>query len=447
MNFSIVNTIGGYFVVTAIALLYARTGALNLAQIGRTLAGRPADGLLVVAMTLVVCGFLCKAAVPPFHLWLADAYAVAPTPVCAFFAAVMTDMGLFGVARAYWTVFDAPFGVHERSVGLVLVWLGIVTALVGGVMALLQRHLKRMLAYSVVGHVGVMLAGIGLLASKGLAGAADMLLAHGPLTAGLFLLVGVLIAWRGAGDELALHGRGRGRASVAVPWFVAAIALAGPPYVGVYLGHALIDEAASDTGRHWVQPLLWLAEAFSSAALLRAGARVFLGLGPTRDALLPPEMSERPPPRRDALGLLTAIAAVFVAAGTVVSLVPGLAQRTIAAADRFRDRAAYANLVLHGIPMPRTPAPALRARAHDPRERCVRDHVRAAGVRSRLAWPLPPAAGRRGRPRITRALSSVRGAEGAAQRRHRRLRHVGGRRYRAHWRRLGRDPAMRAEDA
>ena len=356
VNFSIVNTIGGFFVVIAIALLYARTGALNLAQIGRTLSGQRSDGLLVVAMTLIVCGFLCKAAVAPFHLWLADAYAVAPTPVCAFFAAVMTDVGLFGVARVYWTVFDAPFGAHEQAVGHALIWLGIASALVGAFMAFLQRHLKRMLAFAVITHIGVMLAGIGLLSSKGLAGAADMLLAHGLLTAGLFLLVGVLVAWLHDGDELALYGRGRERWWLGVLWFAAAVALAGPPYIGVYLGHALIDEAASDGGRHWVQPLLWLAEAISSAALIRAGARVFLGVGHGRDSLLTPEQREQPPRRRAVLGPLTAIAAVLVLAGSLVSAVPGLEQRTVAAADRFRDRAAYANVVLHGIPMPRTPA-------------------------------------------------------------------------------------------
>ena len=87
VNFAIVNGIGGYLIVIGIALAYARTGALNLAQIGVTLTTAGGRGLVVVAMTLVVCGFLCKAAVVPFHLWLADAYAVAPAPVCAVFNA------------------------------------------------------------------------------------------------------------------------------------------------------------------------------------------------------------------------------------------------------------------------------------------------------------------------------------------------------------------------
>jgi multicomponent Na+:H+ antiporter subunit D len=350
VNFAIVNGIGGYLIVIGIALAYARTGALNLAQIGATLSTGGGRGLVVVALTLIVCGFLCKAAVVPFHLWLADAYAVAPTPVCAVFAAVMTDIGLLGVARVYWTAFSRPFAADAAAFGDLLLALGIATALLGGVMAFLQRHLKRMLAYSVMCHIGIMLAGIGLLVTKGLAGTADLLLAHAFLVAGLFLATGVLLALLQSVDELQLRGKGRRLRWLAVIWFAAALGLAGPPYVGVWAGHALIDEAAA--GRPWVPPLLWIAGALASGSLLRAGARIFLGLGAERDPLLSPEMHERPPGRGTRLAVLAPATAIMVALGVIVSVVPGLTQRTEAAAERFRDRPAYAAFVLHGTPVP-----------------------------------------------------------------------------------------------
>ena len=347
VNFAIVNGIGGYLVVIGIALAYARTGALNLAQIGHSLDAHPGSrGLVVVAMTLVVCGFFCKAAVVPFHAWLADAYAVAPAPVCAVFAAVMTDIGLLGVARVYYTVFQGPFAAHAASVGDLLLGLGIATALLGGVMALLQRHLKRMLAYSVICHVGIMLAGIGLLGAKGLAGAADLLLAHGLLTAGMFLATGLCLSVLRSVDELHLHGRGVGARWLAAFWFAGALGLAGPPYVGTYLGHSLIDDAAS--GRPWAPPLLWIAGALASASLLRAGARIFLGAGSTLDPMLSPEMESTPPRRGTRLSILAPAMGVLVGLGLLVSVVPGLAGRTIVAAARFEDRAAYVRLVLHG---------------------------------------------------------------------------------------------------
>jgi multicomponent Na+:H+ antiporter subunit D len=348
VNFAITNTVAGLLVLTGIALVYGRTGALNLAQIGRTIAAEKPDGLLVVAFTLVVCGFLCKAAVVPFQFWLADAYAVAPAPVCSIFAGAMTEVGLLGVARVYWTAFSGPFGAHPHAVGDLLLWLGVVTALVGGVMAFLQRHLKRMLAYSVVCHVGIVLAGIGLLSSRALAGGAVVLLAHGLLVAGLFLAVGVLVLQLRSVDELHLHGRGRGKPLLGAVWAAGALALAGPPYVGLFLGHSLLDDAATEAGRQWLPPLLWLAGAITSAALLRCGARIFLGAGVERDPLLSPEMEERPPARGGRPGLLLVVATALVVLGAAVSLVPGLAQRSLYGADRFRDRAAYAASVLDG---------------------------------------------------------------------------------------------------
>jgi multicomponent Na+:H+ antiporter subunit D len=350
VNFAITNTVGGFFVLIGIALLYARTGALNLAQVGTTLAGQPKGGLAIVALTLIVCGFFCKAAVVPFHFWLGDAYAVAPAPACAIFAGVMTDIGLFGIARVYWTVFAGQFGLHERAVGDALLWLGVATALVGGTMAFLQRHLKRMLADSVVCHIGIMLAGIGLFSTKGLAGAANVLVAHGLLTAGLFLTVGVLVAWLRSVDELHLFARGRDKPWLGVLWGAAAVGLVGPPYVGLFVGHSLIDDAASAGHREWLPPLLWLAGALASAALLRAGARIFLGLGVEDDPLLSPEMEEQPPRRGSHLTPLTVAAGVAIAAGFFIGLFPGLEDRTVAAAARFRDHAAYAAIVLHGRP-------------------------------------------------------------------------------------------------
>ena len=359
VNFAITNSVGGYLFAVGIALIYARTGALNLAQIGATLSHGPAGGLVIVAMTLLLCGFLIKGAVVPFHLWAADAYAVAPAPVCAVLGGVMTDIGLIGVARLYWTIFAVPFG-HGHAVGDVLLWLGIVTAVLAGAMAFLQRHLKRMLAYSVVCHIGIMLAGIGLLDTSGLAGAEVMFLAHALLTAGLFFVAGILHTDHGLIDEL--HLRGRGSWGLALVWFAGALGLVGTPYVGVYLGHALIDDGASQLGRPWVLALLWLGTSLAGAALLRAGARIFLGWGDAEDRLLGKAIEEDPLERNVLRPLLLAVAVLAVAVGAAISVVPGLGQRAEYAAARFRNTAGYAAAILHGKAMP--PPPSLPLSVH-----------------------------------------------------------------------------------
>ena len=355
INMAVTNTVGAYFILTGIALLYARTGALNLAQIGHTLVGEKRDGLVVVALTLLVVGVLIKAAIVPFHLWLADAHAVAPAPVCVLFSGVMVELGLLAVARIYWTIFDAPFGSHQHAIRGVLIVMGIVTALLGSVMCFLQSHLKRLLAYSTISHAGIMLVGIAVLDSKALAGVAMLVIGHALVKGALFLCAGIVFAELEAVDELRLHGRGRKLPVVGVLYGLGAVGMIGLPYVGLYLGHAQIDEGATLDGINWVQPLLMVAAGISAGAILRSGARVFLGWGPKEDTLLTQQDKEDPPSTEKMRGLLVVVTAVMLALGLAVSLVPGLGQRAEAGADRFRDRAAYAQFVLHGKPMPTTP--------------------------------------------------------------------------------------------
>src|SRR5438477_294276 len=149
LNFAITNTIGAFLVLSGIGLLYGRTGALNMAQVGRSL-GNTADGLVVVAFVLLLCGFAVKAALVPFHFWLADAHAVAPTPVCILFSGVMVELGLYAIARVYWTVFQAAFAPHVRELRALFLSIGVITALLGAVMCFSQRHLKRLVAVSII---------------------------------------------------------------------------------------------------------------------------------------------------------------------------------------------------------------------------------------------------------------------------------------------------------
>jgi multicomponent Na+:H+ antiporter subunit D len=348
VNFAISNTVGAYLILLGIGLLYARTGALNLAQLGHVLARHGADRLVIVAFTLLLVGFLVKAAIVPFHFWLADAHAVAPAPVCVLYSGAMVQLGLLAVARIYWTVFEAPFASHQLAIRNVLVVLGVVTALVGALMCFLQRHLKRMLAYSTISHAGIMLVGIALLDSTSLAGTAHLVLAHGLLKAGLFLVAGMLLVQLRGVDELRLHGAGRKLRLGAFLWFGGAFGLVGLPYVGVFLGHSLIDDSAES----WLPPLLMVAQAVSAAALLRAGARVFLGWGPRADPLLSREPQELPIERTAAVPVLAAVAAVAIVLGLVASVVPGLQQRAEHGADVFRDHAGYVDRVLLGATPP-----------------------------------------------------------------------------------------------
>ena len=345
-NFTVTNSIGGFMVLAGIGLLYGRTGALNLAQIGRQLDERPPDGLVVAAFTLVAVGFLVKAAAVPFHWWLADAHAVAPAPVCVLFSGVMVELGVFAFARLYWTAFEGTLGEHDLRP--VVLGLGALTALVGAVLCVLQRHLKRLLAYSTISHVGIFLLGVGLLSGDGLAGAGVYALAHGLAKGSLFLVAGILINRHGTPDELLLRGRAVGSRGAALVYAAGGLALVGPPFLGVFLGKSLLEDGALEEGQSWVVVTAIVASVLTAGAVLRAGARIFLGWGVGADPLLSPEPEEVEPLERESpqRTVLVASAGILVVGSLALGLAPGLAPRAKAGAEQFRDRHAYVDEVL-----------------------------------------------------------------------------------------------------
>src|SRR4051794_5050730 len=275
LTFAITNSIGSILLLFGIGLLYGRTGALNLAQIGRALAGGPADGLVVVSYALVAGGLLTKAAAGPFHFWTADAYAVAPTPVGLLLGGAFSELGLFGLARVHWTVFHDVLAPDEPRLRAILVGLGVVTALVGAVMCAAQHHLKRMLAFATIAHVGLFLVGIGLLDADGLAGAAVWIVGDGLVKAALFAMVGLLNDRFATVEEAALHGRGRELRGVGMLFCVGALAVASLPPFGPFLGKTLVEDAALKAGYGWVPAVMVLVSALTGGALLRVGLRVF----------------------------------------------------------------------------------------------------------------------------------------------------------------------------
>jgi multicomponent Na+:H+ antiporter subunit D len=354
-NFAVSNTIGAFLVLFGIALLYGRTGSLNLAEIGTRLTGDGKhDGLVVAAFVLITCGFLVKAAIVPFHFWLADAHAIAPAPVCVLFSGAMVELGIYAVARIYWTVFDGVLGEFQHPIRDVLIGVGCVAAVLGAVMCGMQRHIKRLLAYSTIAHAGCFLIGIALLTPDGLAGSAVYVLAHGLAKGSLFLVGGILLVAHEEIDELLLQGKGRSLPVAGVAWFVAALALASPPFLGTFTGHALIEDSASTLGYWWLPAVLAFSSIGSAAAIIRAGLRVFFGWGDDHDPLLSKEPSEGSAPSdRPSLALMQAVTLALAVAGLAVGAWPGLAANLVEAAHQFVDRTDYARVVLdHAPPAP-----------------------------------------------------------------------------------------------
>ena len=353
LNFAISNSVGAYLMLSGIALVYGRTGALNMAQIAASLARHRPDGLVVVAFLLVISGLLIKSAVVPFHFWLADAHAVAPTPVCVLFSGVMVELGLYGIARVYWSVFGTALG-HRPQISAVLEVLGLLTAVVGAVFCFRERHIKRLLAFSTISHSGLFLTGVALLTPLGLTGAAVYIAGHALVKGALFLCTGIVLHRLHSVDESSLHGRGRKLRVTGVIFTVAALGLADLPAFATWLGQGWIEDSGDALGRPWITVVFVAACVLVGGAVLRVAGGVFYGIGdpPSEDPEIAEgaseETGETEAGRSRTPLWMSAPAGLLAAAGLGVGLVPGLGRAVETAVVRFQDQAAYNATVLAG---------------------------------------------------------------------------------------------------
>ena len=365
LNFAVTNTLGSFLAVIGIALVYARTGALNIAQAGHVLSANPAhpiDGLVVVALAFLVCGFLVKAAVVPFHFWLADAYAVAPAAICIVLAGAMSELGVLGVVRVVFGVFGGPVAEHAEAVRAVLVVAGLVTALLGAVMAFAQDHLKRMLAFVTIGHVGLFLAGVAMLTAAGVGATAVYVVADGCAKAALFACVGVLQRRLGHVRMSALRGRGRGLRFTGTAFVIAALTTMGMPLTGPFLGKALVDDALSHGVGSWAVAIAIASTALIGAVLLRAAGVVFLGWGaaePHREFEPLTETLASTPVR------MWVPIVILVVAAIGVGLVPGVRRAAQVAGTQATAHTTMARVVLGDAHAPAVHGALPAPPAHD----------------------------------------------------------------------------------
>lgn len=339
-NFAVTNTVAAFMILTGITLLYSTTGALNLAQLGMLLTGRH-DRLVLTAFVFLMTGFLVKAAAVPFHFWLPDAHAVAPTSVCVLFSGIMVPLGLFGAMRVYATVFQGCFastGEHWLFVGA-----GAATAVWGAIMCFAEHHLKRLLAFSTISHVGLMTMAFGLWNKRALTGLFLYLAAHGLVKAGLFFVAGILLHRFHTVSEPALFGRGKALPCTAVLWMLGGLGLAAAPGFALYSGEGKVTSHAM-----WTEAIFLFAGALTGAAVIRVGLRVFYGLGDRGPTDRSAEVDESPETNAESHRIPWSLFfPPLLCMGAAIGLTfwPAFKDAAYASAIRFLDFRSYAHAV------------------------------------------------------------------------------------------------------
>jgi len=207
------------FLLYGIALVYGATGTTNLTLIGERAmqVGLSSNMMLVVGMALLLIGFGFKVALAPFHMWAPDVYEGAPTPITAYMAAAVKAAAFAGFLRVWLEAFS---GVTSSWHGPVW-WLAVATMLVGNLVALAQKNIKRMLAYSSIAHAGYILVAVAIATPAASSAFMFYLLAYTLATFGAF---GVIVALeRHGGSRLRIEDYA-GLWSVR-PWLAAAMAV------------------------------------------------------------------------------------------------------------------------------------------------------------------------------------------------------------------------------
>ena len=261
------------FLLYGIALVYGATGTTNLTLIGERVAqvGLSSNMMLVVGIALLIVGFSFKVALAPFHMWAPDVYEGAPTPITAYMAAGVKAAAFAGFLRVWLEAFP---GVTSSWHGPVW-WLAVITMAAGNLIALSQKNIKRMLAYSSIAHAGYIMVAIVIATPAASSAFMFYLLAYTLATFGAF---GVIVALeRNGGARLNIEdyaGLWSVKPGLATAMAVFMLALLGFPIfggIGFFAKYWIIQSALSAP-----VPQVWLAVIMVVTSLVSAGYYMYV---------------------------------------------------------------------------------------------------------------------------------------------------------------------------
>ncbi|RIK45544.1 MAG: NADH-quinone oxidoreductase subunit N [Chloroflexi bacterium] len=281
LKYFLLGLFASAILVYGMAWTYGATGSTNLNDIARSLSGVVTDGKveasLLLALLLLIVGLGFKVAAVPFHMWTPDAYEGAPTPVSAYMSVIPKVAGFAAMTR----ILVQGLGPLRDEWVILIGVLAVITMAFGNIVAVSQRNVKRMLAYSSIGHTGYILAGLAAFETINPNGEISVasvlfyLFAYAFMNIGAFAIVTWLQA-RGSGTDLEdFAGLGSRSPLAALAMAVFMLSLMGlPPLVGFY-GKYYVILATIEADMVWLAVAIVLASAVSAFFYLRVIATMY----------------------------------------------------------------------------------------------------------------------------------------------------------------------------
>ncbi|MGA1074213.1 MAG: Na+/H+ antiporter subunit D, partial [Ilumatobacteraceae bacterium] len=312
MSYVVISLVASTLFITLLALLYASTGTINMADLAVRLDDVDPELRAAFSIGLLIV-FGIKAGLFPLFFWLPDSYPTAPGPVTAIFAGLLTKVGVYAIIRSQTLL----FGLTEWM-GTVLVVVAGLT-MVGGVLgAIAQDDMKRILAFHIISQIGYMIFGLGLATVAGLAGAVFYIVHHIIVKTALFLVAGLVSRRAGSSRLSEVGGLVRDAPVIAILFAVPALSLAGlPPFSGFLAKFALVDAGLAASA--WIPVAASLAVGlFTLFSMTKIWSGVFWGVAEERPVDAP--VTDR---RLGAPVLMLAPTAALALASIAVSVAAG----------------------------------------------------------------------------------------------------------------------------
>jgi NADH-quinone oxidoreductase subunit N len=271
LKYFLLGAYASAFFLFGAAFLYGYTGTISLAGISAA-AGGANDIFLLIGIIFVSVGLLFKISAVPFHSWTPDVYQGAPTPVTAFMAAC-TKVAAFG---AILRIFYVGFAESQTIWRPIITAVAIITMLFGSLVAIAQRDVKRMLAYSSIAHAGFLLSGVVALNKDGLAASLFYLFAYGFATLGAFGIIALIRDSSGEVSDLNRWiGLGKKSPLIAATFSFLLLSFAGIPLTSGFVGKFAIFSAAYESGNIALVVVGVLASAIAAFFYIRVIIMMF----------------------------------------------------------------------------------------------------------------------------------------------------------------------------